>query len=118
MISMMTITFLISLILPMIMMMLSMMISKKTISDREKSSPFECGFNPKTHARLPFSIQFFLISMLFLIFDVEIALIIPLIPIMKTSSIKFWWISTSAFIIILLVGIYYEWNQGMLKWAT
>nr|YP_009740699.1 NADH dehydrogenase subunit 3 [Euparatettix bimaculatus]QID03661.1 NADH dehydrogenase subunit 3 [Euparatettix bimaculatus] len=108
----------ISSMIPIFMMTISMFISKKMISDREKSSPFECGFNPKTRARLPFSIQFFMISMLFLIFDVEIVLIIPLIPIMKMSSIKYWWISTSMFIMILLLGIYYEWNQGMLKWAT
>nr|YP_009740686.1 NADH dehydrogenase subunit 3 [Ergatettix dorsifera]QID03648.1 NADH dehydrogenase subunit 3 [Ergatettix dorsifera] len=112
-----TMTMMVSIALPMIMMTLAITIAKKNISDREKSSPFECGFNPQTHARLPFSIQFFLISMLFLIFDIEIALILPLIPIMKTSSIKFWWISTSTFIVILLVGIYYEWNQGMLNWA-
>nr|UEK75820.1 NADH dehydrogenase subunit 3 [Coptotettix longtanensis] len=111
-------TMMISLTLPIMMITISKMISKKMISDREKLSPFECGFSPKTHARLPFSIQFFLISMLFLIFDIEIALMLPLVPIMKTSEMKFWWITSSIFIIILLIGIYYEWNQGMLKWAT
>nr|YP_010954481.1 NADH dehydrogenase subunit 3 [Euparatettix tridentatus]WMV02048.1 NADH dehydrogenase subunit 3 [Euparatettix tridentatus] len=114
----MIINMMISSAIPVIMMTISIFISKKMISDREKSSPFECGFNPKTHSRLPFSIQFFMISMMFLIFDVEIVLIMPLIPIMKMSSIKYWWMSTSIFITILLLGIYYEWNQGMLKWAT
>nr|QID48488.1 NADH dehydrogenase subunit 3 [Yunnantettix bannaensis] len=111
------ITMMVSTALPLIMMILSKLISKKTIHDREKLSPFECGFNPQTHARLPFSIQFFLISMLFLIFDIEIALMLPLIPVMKTSMIQFWWLSSSLFIIILLTGLYYEWHQGMLKWA-
>nr|AGC22289.1 NADH dehydrogenase subunit 3 [Trachytettix bufo] len=102
----------------MIMIMMSTIISKKTITDREKTTPFECGFNPLTHSRLPFSIQFFLISMLFLIFDIEIALILPLIPMMKISMMKMWWITASMFITILLVGLYYEWKQGMLKWAS
>nr|YP_010954507.1 NADH dehydrogenase subunit 3 [Teredorus guangxiensis]WMV02074.1 NADH dehydrogenase subunit 3 [Teredorus guangxiensis] len=111
-------TMIISSAIPMIMILLSKIISKKVISDREKLSPFECGFNPQTSARLPFSIQFFLISMLFLIFDIEIALILPLIPIFKMSSMKYWWISSSMFIMILLAGLYYEWNNGVLKWAN
>nr|QID48476.1 NADH dehydrogenase subunit 3 [Eucriotettix oculatus]QPK42093.1 NADH dehydrogenase subunit 3 [Eucriotettix oculatus] len=104
-------------LLILMMILLSKMISKKTIYDREKLSPFECGFNPQTHPRLPFSIQFFMISMLFLIFDIEIALMLPMIPIMKTSMMSLWWVSSSMFILILVMGLYYEWNQGMLKWA-
>nr|YP_010698182.1 NADH dehydrogenase subunit 3 [Thoradonta yunnana]WCF77156.1 NADH dehydrogenase subunit 3 [Thoradonta yunnana]WCK12006.1 NADH dehydrogenase subunit 3 [Thoradonta yunnana] len=112
------ITMMMSILLPIIMMTASKLISKKTIYDREKLSPFECGFNPQTHSRLPFSIQFFLISMLFLVFDIEIALMLPMIPIMQSSMVKYWWLSSSVFILILLMGLYYEWNQGMLKWAS
>nr|YP_010373086.1 NADH dehydrogenase subunit 3 [Teredorus hainanensis]UPH84297.1 NADH dehydrogenase subunit 3 [Teredorus hainanensis] len=111
-------TMITSVMIATLMMFLSKMISKKKISDREKLSPFECGFNPQTHSRLPFSIQFFLISMLFLIFDIEIALILPLIPIFKMSSLFYWLISFSVFIMLLLMGLYYEWNEGVLKWAT
>nr|YP_002117899.1 NADH dehydrogenase subunit 3 [Gastrimargus marmoratus]ACA28973.1 NADH dehydrogenase subunit 3 [Gastrimargus marmoratus] len=107
----------ISFLLPMIIMLLATMLSKKSINDREKSSPFECGFDPKSSARMPFSIQFFLIAVIFLIFDVEIALILPILIIMKTSNIMMWTLSTMLFIIILLTGLYYEWNQGALKWA-
>nr|QDA23185.1 NADH dehydrogenase subunit 3 [Systolederus spicupennis] len=107
-----------SLMIALLMIMLSMMISKKKNSNREKSSPFEWGFDPKTQARMPFSIQFFMISMLFLIFDIEIALMLPLIPIFKTSSLLYWWVSSSVFIMILLMGLYYEWNEGVLKWAN
>nr|QPK42054.1 NADH dehydrogenase subunit 3 [Falconius longicornis] len=114
--SMMT-TMLLSALMPIAMIMISTLISKKMISDRKKLSPFECGFNPQTKARLPFSIQFFMISILFLIFDIEIALILPLIPIMKISEIMSWWVSSATFITILLVGLFYEWKQGALKWA-
>nr|YP_009740998.1 NADH dehydrogenase subunit 3 [Sphingonotus yenchihensis]QID04025.1 NADH dehydrogenase subunit 3 [Sphingonotus yenchihensis] len=107
----------ISFILPMLVMMIATILSKKSINDREKSSPFECGFDPKSSARMPFSLQFFLIAVIFLIFDVEIALILPIVIIFKTSNIMMWTISTMIFISILLMGLYYEWNQGALKWA-
>nr|YP_010894839.1 NADH dehydrogenase subunit 3 [Amiota nagatai]WJW73352.1 NADH dehydrogenase subunit 3 [Amiota nagatai] len=101
-----------------IVMMLASILSKKTLVDREKSSPFECGFDPKSSSRLPFSIRFFLITIIFLIFDVEIALILPMIIIFKYSNILIWSISSIIFILILLIGLYHEWNQGMLNWSN
>nr|QOL00783.1 NADH dehydrogenase subunit 3 [Trilophidia annulata] len=108
----------ISFILPMTVMLIATTFSKKSINDREKSSPFECGFDPKSSARMPFSIQFFLIAVIFLIFDVEIALILPIVIIMKSSNMIMWTTSTMFFVMILLIGLYYEWNQGALKWAN
>nr|YP_010154783.1 NADH dehydrogenase subunit 3 [Gryllodes sigillatus]QQX28018.1 NADH dehydrogenase subunit 3 [Gryllodes sigillatus]QWQ55683.1 NADH dehydrogenase subunit 3 [Gryllodes sigillatus]UBU97874.1 NADH dehydrogenase subunit 3 [Gryllodes sp.] len=105
------------LILSTILMMLSMVLSKKTILDREKSSPFECGFDPKSSARLPFSLRFFLIAVIFLIFDVEIALIMPAMIIQKSSDPLAWLLTLMFFIVILLLGLYHEWNQGALEWA-
>nr|YP_009306871.1 NADH dehydrogenase subunit 3 [Fruhstorferiola huayinensis]YP_009740751.1 NADH dehydrogenase subunit 3 [Fruhstorferiola omei]AOR39623.1 NADH dehydrogenase subunit 3 [Fruhstorferiola huayinensis]QID03726.1 NADH dehydrogenase subunit 3 [Fruhstorferiola omei] len=107
----------ISFIMPMIVMILATILSKKLINDREKSSPFECGFDPKSSARMPFSLRFFLIAVIFLIFDVEIALILPIVIILKTSNIMIWTMSTMFFILVLLMGLYYEWNQGALQWA-
>nr|YP_009971688.1 NADH dehydrogenase subunit 3 [Hymaea magna]QNG56372.1 NADH dehydrogenase subunit 3 [Hymaea magna] len=92
------------------------LISKKTFSDREKSSPFECGFDPKNSARLPFSSQFFLIAVIFLIFDVEITLLFPLILMMKISNMMNYFLILIFFLIILLIGLYHEWNQGALNW--
>nr|AGW80442.1 NADH dehydrogenase subunit 3 [Prosopocoilus astacoides blanchardi] len=100
------------------MIMVSSIISKKSFIDREKSSPFECGFDPKSSSRLPFSLQFFLIAVIFLIFDVEIALLIPLISIIKISKIHLFIMISSFFIIILLTGLFHEWNQGALEWAV
>nr|QVM79198.1 NADH dehydrogenase subunit 3 [Tsivoka simplicicollis] len=91
--------------------------SKKTFSDREKSSPFECGFDPKNSARLPFSLQFFLIAVIFLIFDVEITLLLPMIMTMKISGLFNYVMVTIFFLLILLIGLYHEWNQGALNWA-
>nr|YP_009741011.1 NADH dehydrogenase subunit 3 [Traulia orchotibialis]QID04038.1 NADH dehydrogenase subunit 3 [Traulia orchotibialis] len=107
----------ISFLIPMIVMTLATILSKKMIYDREKSSPFECGFDPKSSARMPFSLRFFLIAVIFLIFDVEIALILPIIIILKTSNMMIWTTSTMFFILVLLGGLYHEWNQGALQWA-
>nr|YP_009440941.1 NADH dehydrogenase subunit 3 [Sinodendron yunnanense]AKN01378.1 NADH dehydrogenase subunit 3 [Sinodendron yunnanense] len=102
--------------LSIIMMSISSILSKKTFMDREKSSPFECGFDPKSSSRLPFSLQFFLIAVIFLIFDVEITLLIPLIITMKISNMMNYSIILLFFIIVLLMGLYHEWNQGALNW--
>nr|YP_010329882.1 NADH dehydrogenase subunit 3 [Artena dotata]UHA56171.1 NADH dehydrogenase subunit 3 [Artena dotata]UNP54632.1 NADH dehydrogenase subunit 3 [Artena dotata] len=117
MILMMNIFFLI-MIISNIMMFLSIILSKKSFSDREKSSPFECGFDPKSSARIPFSLHFFLITVIFLIFDVEIALIFPIIPLFKMVNFLLWTKISFFFIIILIMGLYHEWNQNMLNWTN
>nr|BAH59413.1 NADH dehydrogenase subunit 3 [Rohana parisatis] len=100
-----------------ILMTISFIISKKSLLDREKCSPFECGFDPKCIARIPFSLHFFLITMIFLIFDVEIALILPIIPNFLLVNFFTWYKISFFFIIILLIGLYHEWNQNMLNWS-
>nr|YP_009349759.1 NADH dehydrogenase subunit 3 [Decma fissa]AQM39791.1 NADH dehydrogenase subunit 3 [Decma fissa] len=107
----------ISIALAMIVMTLASVLSKKSINDREKSSPFECGFDPKSSARLPFSLRFFLIAVIFLIFDVEIALLLPVTIIMQSSNIVSWTTVSMFFLFILLIGLFHEWNQGALEWA-
>nr|QNE86003.1 NADH dehydrogenase subunit 3 [Platambus maculatus] len=104
------------LLLTMLIMMIASILSKKTFMDREKNSPFECGFDPLNSARLPFSLQFFLIAVIFLIFDVEIALLLPMITIMKISNLINMMLMSFFFILILLIGLYHEWNQGALNW--
>nr|ARH54097.1 NADH dehydrogenase subunit 3 [Arachnobas tricolor] len=91
--------------------------SKKTFYDREKNSPFECGFDPKNLARLPFSLQFFVIAVIFVIFDVELTLLLPAILIMKTSNLIDMSLTLNFFISILILGILHEQNQGALNWV-
>nr|YP_010999274.1 NADH dehydrogenase subunit 3 [Synorthocladius bifidus]WPM93120.1 NADH dehydrogenase subunit 3 [Synorthocladius bifidus] len=105
-------------IISMVIMYLASTLSKKSINDREKTSPFECGFDPMNSSRLPFSIRFFLIAIIFLIFDVEIALILPMIMIIKTSNLMGWSFTSLIFIFILLLGILHEWKQGALNWSS
>nr|YP_008593750.1 NADH dehydrogenase subunit 3 [Pomatomus saltatrix]BAN83094.1 NADH dehydrogenase subunit 3 [Pomatomus saltatrix] len=85
--------------------------------DHEKLSPYECGFDPLGSARLPFSLRFFLVAILFLLFDLEIALLLPLpwgdqLPSPLTT---FFWAFTV--LILLTLGLIYEWLQGGLEWA-
>nr|YP_009511968.1 NADH dehydrogenase subunit 3 [Aristaeomorpha foliacea]AXI97895.1 NADH dehydrogenase subunit 3 [Aristaeomorpha foliacea] len=106
-----------TLIIAAVVMILASLLAKKTIMDREKNSPFECGFDPKGSARLPFSLRFFLIAVIFLIFDVEITLLLPLATILHLSNLSTWAFTGLFFILILLLGLYHEWNQGALEWA-
>nr|YP_001293704.1 NADH dehydrogenase subunit 3 [Dorosoma petenense]BAF64017.1 NADH dehydrogenase subunit 3 [Dorosoma petenense] len=85
--------------------------------DSEKLSPYECGFDPRGSARLPFSLRFFLVAILFLLFDLEIALLLPL-PWASQLSNPFTSVLWAAAIIMLLtLGLIYEWTQGALEWA-
>nr|QLX47602.1 NADH dehydrogenase subunit 3 [Eutomostethus vegetus] len=105
-------------ILTLMIMMLALILSKKTSFDREKNSPFECGFDPKGKTRIPFSMRFFLITVIFLIFDVEITLILPLILTMNFSKMNIWITLSLYFISILLLSTYYEWKYGALNWLN
>nr|BAV70841.1 NADH dehydrogenase subunit 3 [Chagunius baileyi] len=85
--------------------------------DAEKLSPYECGFDPLGSARLPFSLRFFLVAILFLLFDLEIALLLPLPwgnQLQNPTETLFW---TSMVIALLTLGLIYEWVQGGLEWA-
>nr|YP_002970715.1 NADH dehydrogenase subunit 3 [Enithares tibialis]ACJ69540.1 NADH dehydrogenase subunit 3 [Enithares tibialis] len=111
-------TLIIALIISMTLMMMCTIISKNMIMDNEKMSPFECGFDPKSSARIPFSIQFFLIAMLFLIFDIEIVIILPMVITLQVSVVKTWFLTTTLFIIILMLGLFHEWKNGVLEWTN
>jgi NADH-ubiquinone oxidoreductase chain 3 len=109
--------FLISAGLPSVLIFLNSSIAKKIIQEREKPSAFECGFDPKRSARLPFSLRFYLIAVIFLIFDVEITLIIPIPVIAQSVSLFRLSILSVMFILILIAGLFHEWNEGALEWS-
>nr|WNH37134.1 NADH dehydrogenase subunit 3 [Ventrifossa mucocephalus] len=85
--------------------------------DYDKLSPYECGFDPIGTARLPFSLRFFLIAILFLLFDLEIALLLPLpwADQMANPTLTFLW--AVSVLALLTLGLAYEWLQGGLEWA-
>uniref|UniRef100_UPI003001FB92 NADH dehydrogenase subunit 3 n=1 Tax=Coptodon camerunensis TaxID=1628151 RepID=UPI003001FB92 len=85
--------------------------------DHEKLSPYECGFDPLGSARLPFSLRFFLVAILFLLFDLEIALLLPLPWGDQLSSPLTTFIWAFTVLVLLTLGLIYEWIQGGLEWA-
>nr|QXU59898.1 NADH dehydrogenase subunit 3 [Oxyura jamaicensis] len=85
--------------------------------DSEKLSPYECGFDPLGSARLPFSVRFFLVAILFLLFDLEIALLLPLPWATQLQSPLLTLAWTTAILLLLTLGLAYEWSQGGLEWA-
>ena len=82
----------------------------------EKLRPFECGFDPKESGRLPFSLRFFLLAVLFLIFDVEVALLIPLVVGIVGSFLSISFLGSFLFLLILIIGAFHEWRNGALRW--
>ncbi|YP_637043.1 NADH dehydrogenase subunit 3 (mitochondrion) [Petaurus breviceps] len=83
----------------------------------EKSSPYECGFDPLGSARLPFSMKFFLIAITFLLFDLEIALLLPLPWAIQLPTPKSMLTLSYCLIILLTLGLAYEWTQKGLEWT-
>uniref|UniRef100_UPI00315D0594 NADH dehydrogenase subunit 3 n=1 Tax=Dicyrtomina ornata TaxID=1113191 RepID=UPI00315D0594 len=108
--------FLLAMGISIILIFLNSTISIKSIFSREKISPFECGYDPKSMSRLPFSLHFYLLAVIFLIFDVEITIIIPMPILFNWMGQEVWLGLTLVFIMILIVGTIHEWNEGSLDW--
>nr|QHB77105.1 NADH dehydrogenase subunit 3 [Hylomyscus kerbispeterhansi]QHB77118.1 NADH dehydrogenase subunit 3 [Hylomyscus kerbispeterhansi] len=83
----------------------------------EKANPYECGFDPTSSARLPFSMKFFLVAITFLLFDLEIALLLPLPWAIQSTNVTTTTITAFILISILSLGLSYEWTQKGLEWT-
>nr|AWV84335.1 NADH dehydrogenase subunit 3 [Chonosia atrodorsalis] len=104
------------LLLLLLLWLILYVLSSKTILDREKLSPFECGFDPISSPRIPFSSHFFLIAVIFLIFDVELVVIMPLIACMMNIDLLGMYTVIITFLFILIIGLFHEWSNKMLDW--
>ena len=83
--------------------------------DKEKNSAYECGFEPFESARLKFDVRFYLVAILFVIFDLEVAFLFPwAVGFQHIGSLGFW--SMMLFLLILTIGFLYEWRKGALEW--
>lgn len=81
----------------------------------EKDSPYECGFPEFESARLPFDVRFYLVAILFIIFDLETAFFIPwAVTLRETGAFGFW--AMMIFLTVLVIGFIYEWRKGALEW--
>nr|YP_009353711.1 NADH dehydrogenase subunit 3 [Daphnia galeata]WBR65258.1 NADH dehydrogenase subunit 3 [Daphnia galeata]BAX01976.1 NADH dehydrogenase subunit 3 [Daphnia galeata]BAX01989.1 NADH dehydrogenase subunit 3 [Daphnia galeata]BAX02015.1 NADH dehydrogenase subunit 3 [Daphnia galeata]BAX02028.1 NADH dehydrogenase subunit 3 [Daphnia galeata] len=101
-----------------VVLFISLALSKKSKLNREKSSPFECGFDSNSTQRIPFSLRFFLITIIFLIFDVEIVMVLPAIQSVSTTLSFHWTLIFFLFLLILMGGLFHEWKEGGLEWAS
>nr|YP_009255780.1 NADH dehydrogenase subunit 3 [Placobdella lamothei]CVK87339.1 NADH dehydrogenase subunit 3 [Placobdella lamothei] len=114
----MTIIFALSMTIPSMVFLLSLFLYMRTSQDRHKLSPFECGFDPNSCARIPFSTRFFLLAIIFIVFDIEVVLLMP-VPIIINSSPSLYCVLTLLFFfIILLMGLIHEWNEGSINWLS
>ena len=84
-------------------------------ADREKVSPYECGFNPFEDARNRFDVKFYLVAILFIIFDLEVSFLFPWALTLRELPVGAYW-SMLIFLLILTVGFIYEWMKGALDW--
>nr|YP_003934255.1 NADH dehydrogenase subunit 3 [Paphia euglypta]ADB03053.1 NADH dehydrogenase subunit 3 [Paphia euglypta] len=98
---------------------LAVMVSQKWRYESDKLTSFECGFDPMSSSRMPFSLRFFLLALLFLVFDLEMVLFFPYIFSVTNCFVelsvmsKIW---SVIFLLILVLGLIHELNEGTLDW--
>ena len=107
--------FLIAVLLPVVLLGVSRLVQRQ-VFEREKLMPYECGVDPIGDARDRFSVRFYIVAMLFLVFDVETIFLFPWAVIYDRLAV-FGLVEMLLFIAILVVGYYYAWQKGALEWA-
>ncbi len=104
----------ISLVISIVLPLISYIIGIKK-GDSEKLSVYECGFDPFGDSRQKFEVRFFLVAILFIIFDLEISFLFPWSLVLDNLSLLGYW-TMYMFLLILTIGLVYEWNKGGLEW--
>lgn len=109
---------LISLLLVFLLKLVNLLVAEKASLIREEMSSFECGFEHHNLSRVPFSLRYFFLTMIFLLFDLEIVLMIFLPSMLFTTTYVYAVGVLSVFIVILFLSLVYEWNDGTLEWVN
>ena len=89
--------------------------STKTKAEKDKLDQYECGVEPINGSRVQFEIQFYLVGMVFVIFDVEMSLLIPWALNIKSLGLAVF-CTAFTFIALLIAGLFYEWKKGLINW--
>lgn len=110
--------FSVALVLVLVLKFVAFLLREKALLHREEISSYECGFEHHNVSRVPFSLRYFFLTLIFLLFDLEIVLIM-FIPFM-IYSVNFYirMLILTVFLFILLFSLYYEWNDGRLEWVN
>lgn len=100
---MLTLSFIVGLaiIITLLIVLATLVTREKSNKEREKMTPFECGFSPIKKSRVPFSLRFFIITLIFLIFDIEVSLVLPIGLLLETTSVPSW--SLTVFIVVFIL---------------
>nr|YP_008080998.1 NADH dehydrogenase subunit 3 [Lamprotula tortuosa]AGC27340.1 NADH dehydrogenase subunit 3 [Lamprotula tortuosa] len=108
---------LLAILLGLVLLFVGLFLGMSIYAGREKTSPFECGFDPMGSSRVPFSLRFFLLAVIFVVFDVEIVLLFPAVMMVGGSWM---WVSSYLalliFLMLLFGGVIHEWREGSLEW--
>ena len=104
----------VALVLGLLMLSIGFLFGKGTKS-KAKLSPYECGFDPFEDARIPFDVRYYLVAILFIIFDLEIAFLFPWAVSLNEIGIA-GIIAMGIFLLVLVIGFIYEWSKGALEW--
>ena len=104
----------VALALGLLLLLLGFLFGQGTKS-KAKLSPYECGFEPFEDARIPFDVRYYLVAILFIIFDLEIAFLFPWAISLKNIGLT-GLIAMAIFLLVLVIGFIYEWRKGALEW--
>ena len=104
----------VALVLGLLMLSIGFLFGRGTKS-KAKLSPYECGFDPFEDARIPFDVRYYLVAILFIIFDLEIAFLFPWAVSLNKIGIA-GIIAMGIFLLVLVIGFIYEWKKGALEW--
>nr|AQT38541.1 NADH dehydrogenase subunit 3 [Echyridella menziesii] len=101
-----------------LIMLFGMLLSFRAACSREISSPFECGFDPISSSRAPFSLRFFLLAVFFIVFDFETVLLLPSVVCLWVCGFGWYWVIGFVVVVfILYVGLVHEVREGCVEWG-
>ena len=104
----------VALVLGLLMLSLGFLFGRGS-KTKAKLSPYECGFDPFEDARIPFDVRYYLVAILFIIFDLEIAFLFPWAVSLNKIGIA-GIVAMGIFLLVLVIGFIYEWKKGALEW--